>query len=66
MLSGIVPVKLFQEKSNVSRLGRLEKLTLASSPVNLLLLLLLRLTVTRFVHSPKDDGSSPDKLLLFM
>uniref|UniRef100_A0A0A9HZD8 Uncharacterized protein n=1 Tax=Arundo donax TaxID=35708 RepID=A0A0A9HZD8_ARUDO len=59
MLSGIIPVKLFHTRSKVFRLGKLEKLTLVSSPLKLLL---LRSMVMRFLQLLKVDGSSPDML----
>uniref|UniRef100_A0A0E0LEZ3 Uncharacterized protein n=1 Tax=Oryza punctata TaxID=4537 RepID=A0A0E0LEZ3_ORYPU len=60
MLSGIVPVKLFMEKSAILR-SNIVKLTLPRSPVNLLPLRLMNL---RFVQLPSADGSSPTMLLL--
>uniref|UniRef100_A0A0A9GSD9 Uncharacterized protein n=1 Tax=Arundo donax TaxID=35708 RepID=A0A0A9GSD9_ARUDO len=60
MLSGIVPVKLLYRRSNVFRLIKVEKLTLLSSPLNLLL---LRSIVIRFVQLLRDDDSSPAMLL---
>ncbi|KAG2656077.1 hypothetical protein PVAP13_1KG056254 [Panicum virgatum] len=60
MLSGIVPSKLFRKRSNIFKLGKLEKLTLLSSPLKLLL---LRSMIMRFVQLVRVDGSSPYMLL---
>ncbi|KAG2648582.1 hypothetical protein PVAP13_1NG020636 [Panicum virgatum] len=60
MLSGIVPLKLFRKRSNTFKLGKLEKLTLLSSPLKLLL---LRSMIMRFVQLLRVDGSSPCMLL---
>ena len=59
MLSGIVPVKLFNTRSKVFRLESMEKLNLDRSPLNPLR---LRLMLLRFVHLLRVDGSSPDML----
>ncbi|WVZ77867.1 hypothetical protein U9M48_025674 [Paspalum notatum var. saurae] len=60
MLSGIVPMKLFHARSKVFRFSKLEKLTLASSPLKPLF---LRLIIMRSVQLLRLDGSSPYMLL---